>query len=95
MGFQCHNTFAFLQIPEAYNLIEPWNLLLYFEVPVRDSLKELFNYHMKIIWTKQARNAVKFDHPNEPIKIYIQENQKGTGKYEQQLNAFLSWPDAV
>lgn len=67
MRFQCQNAFASLQIPEAYNVIEPWNLLLYCEIPFRDSLKELFNCHMKTVCTKQARNAIKFNHPNEPI----------------------------
>lgn len=55
----------FSQILGAYHLIEPQNLLLYFEVPFRDLLKELFN--KKIIGTKQAKNTVKLNHQNEPV----------------------------
>lgn len=57
----------FSQILEGYHLIEPQNQLLYFEVPFRNLLKELFNCHVKIIGTKQAKIAVKLSHQNEPV----------------------------
>lgn len=59
--------FASPQIPRACKLIsqsiKDANCLSF-----RDSPNELFNYNMKIIFTKQARNTTDLHHLNGPIK---------------------------